>query len=306
MILCCGEVLIDMLPRQSSDGETSFAPYSGGAACNTAIALGRLGALAGCYSGISSDMFGTFLIEGLKASNVDVSLVEPSDRPTTLAFVELVDGQASYAFYDENTAGKMIEIADLPDLPENVSTVVCGGISLAVEPCGEAYEALFLREAGNKVTVFDPNIRPGFITDEQAYRARIDRMIDASDIVKMSVEDLDWILGDGNTTLRVRQLIERGVSLVCVTDGEIGATAYNGEREVSVQATPVTVVDTVGAGDTFNAGLLATLQSKGCLSKELIANLSDEVLEEALSLATRSATMSVSRAGANPPWSTEL
>ena len=114
MILCCGEALIDMLPRESTGGEPAFAPYPGGAVFNTAIALGRLGVETSFFSGLSRDLFGEMLETALGASHVDASVAVRSDRPTTLAFVKLVDGQARYAFYDENTAGRMLTPADLP------------------------------------------------------------------------------------------------------------------------------------------------------------------------------------------------
>ena len=117
MILSCGEALIDMLPRESTAGEPAFAPYPGGAVFNTAIALGRLGCTAGFLSGISTDLFGTMLTDALRASHVEADLAVRSDRPTTLAFVRLVDGQASYAFYDENTAGRMLRPEDMPPIP---------------------------------------------------------------------------------------------------------------------------------------------------------------------------------------------
>ncbi len=176
MILCAGEALIDMLPRQTAASEAAFAPYPGGAVFNTAIALGRLGADTGFFTGLSRDLFGTMLDDALTASKV-TSLAHRSDRPTTLAFVTLTDGQARYAFYDENTAGRMLTPADLPTLPANVDALFFGGISLVVEPCGAAYEALMTRESKTRVTMIDPNIRAGFITDEAAYRARIDRML---------------------------------------------------------------------------------------------------------------------------------
>ena len=108
MILCCGEALIDMLPRVTAQGETAFAPYPGGAVFNTAVALGRLGAPAAFFSGLSTDLFGDMLRASLAASRVDVSLTHISDRPTTLAFVRLVDGQAEYQFHDEGSAGRML------------------------------------------------------------------------------------------------------------------------------------------------------------------------------------------------------
>ena len=185
MILCCGEALIDMLPRESREGEAAFAPYPGGAVFNTAVAAGRLGAPTGFFAGLSRDFFGEMLAGALAASGVASDLCPRSDRPTTLAFVRLVDGQASYAFYDEGTAGRMLSPRELPPVPQGVSALFFGGISLVSEPCGSAYEALMLAAARDRVTMIDPNVRPGFIRDEPAYRARIDRMLAAADIVTL-------------------------------------------------------------------------------------------------------------------------
>src|SRR5262245_43961277 len=136
MILCCGEALIDMLPRESMAGEPAFAPYAGGAVFNTAIALGRLGVPVGFFSGLSSDLFGQQLREALTASRVSTDYANISDRPTTLAFVRLVDGHATYTFYDENTAGRMLTEGDLPPLAADVQAMLFGAISLIPEPCG--------------------------------------------------------------------------------------------------------------------------------------------------------------------------
>ena len=197
MILACGEALIDMLPRESAAGEAAFAPYAGGAVFNTAIALGRLGVPAGFFSGLSSDLFGDLLRQTLQASRVDYSPAHVSRRPTTLAFVRLTGGHASYTFYDENTAGRMLTPEDLPEV--SAEALFFGGISLVGEPCGSAYEALQVREAAARVTMIDPNIRPSFIEDEAAYRARVGRMMARADIVKLSDEDLFWLMGQGAT-----------------------------------------------------------------------------------------------------------
>ena len=142
MILSCGEALIDMLPRTSTLGEPCFAPYAGGAVMNTAIALGRLGAPSGFFSGLSNDMLGEILTQTLEASKVDTSFCARSGRPTTVAFVKLVDGQATYAFYDENTAGLMLSQDQLPTLPADVTTLFFGGISLVNDPAASTYAAL--------------------------------------------------------------------------------------------------------------------------------------------------------------------
>jgi len=307
MILSCGEALIDMLPRTATSGEACFAPYAGGAVFNTAIALGRLGAASAFFSGLSTDMLGEILTETLAASHVDTAFAARSGRPTTVAFVKLVNGQATYAFYDENTAGRMLVLADLPLLPGSVDTLFFGGISLVNDPAASTYEALQAREAGARVTMIDPNIRPGFIAgQEESYRARIIRMIGRADIVKLSDEDLHWLMGAGEVERRARQVLAMGPKVVFITEGAAGARAITATQNRFVAATPVTVADTVGAGDTFNAGVLAVLQARGALTKAALASLPDEVLDAALSLGTRAAAATVSRPGANPPWTHEL
>ena len=307
MILSCGEALIDMLPRTATSGEACFAPYAGGAVFNTAIALGRLGTPSAFFSGVSTDMLGEILAETLTASQVDIQFLARSNRPTTVAFVKLVEGQATYAFYDEATAGRMLALDQLPTLPDSVSTLFFGGISLVNDPAASTYEALQARESASRVTMIDPNIRPGFIAgQEDSYRARIERMIARADIVKLSDEDLHWLMGAGDLTALARQIIAKGPKLVFITEGASGARAVTATQDRFVAATRVTVADTVGAGDTFNAGALAALHSAGALSKAALATLSDATLDAALSLGTRAAAITVSRAGANPPWAHEL
>lgn len=307
MILCCGEALIDMLPRQTTAGEAAFAPHPGGAVFNTAVALGRLGVPSALLAGVSTDFFGRMLVDALVASGVDATLCIRSARPTTLAFVTLEQGEARYAFHDENTAGRMIRAADLPALPDRVEALFFGGISLMTEPCGTTWEALTARAAGSdRVTMLDPNIRPAFITDESAYRARIARMIAAADIVKLSVEDLRWLEGPGGIAAGAAAVLAKGTKVVFVTDGAAGAHGFTAAHSVFAPAPPVKVVDTVGAGDTFNAGILAALHGTGALTRDGIAALTEDGLRAALTLGIRAAAVTVSRAGANPPWAREL
>lgn len=304
-ILCCGEALIDMLPRKTTAAEDAFAPYPGGAVFNTSIALGRLGAATGLLTGLSADLFGQMLEAALAASKVDSALVMRSDRPTTLAFVQLTNGQARYAFYDENTAGRMLNPADLPTIPNSVAALFFGGISLVSDPCGAFYEALMLREASTHVTMIDPNIRPSFISDTTAYRARIERMVGAADIVKVSDEDLHWLAGEGDLVSLARGMLGR-TQVVFVTEGAKGAHAITERHAIFVPARKVEVADTVGAGDTFNAGVLAALGKADTLEKAKLADLDDPTLHAALSLGIRAASVTVSRPGANPPWAHEL
>ncbi|MBT8408271.1 MAG: carbohydrate kinase, partial [Alphaproteobacteria bacterium] len=190
--------------------------------------------------------------------------------------------------------------------PASVTAAFFGGISLVVEPCAGAYEALMLREAPSRVTMIDPNIRPGFIKDEAAFRGRIDRLIAAADIVKLSDEDLHWLEGSGDLAGLAQAILARGPALVCVTAGANGATGYTSERAVFVPSERATVVDTVGAGDTFNAGVLAALDRQGLLHKTALKSLTEAQIAAALSLGVKAAAVTVSRAGANPPWAEEL
>lgn len=306
MILCCGEALIDMLPRESRQGEPAFAPYAGGAVFNSAIALGRLGVPVEFFSGLSSDLFGQQLRQVLAASNVGTRHAHISARPTTLAFVRLAGGQASYTFYDENTAGRMLSQDDLPPLGDDIAAMLFGAISLISEPCGSAYEALMRRECGRRVTMLDPNIRPGFIADRQKHQERIRRMVAMADIVKLSDEDLGWIGHEGTAEDLIGHWLADGARLVVVTHGAAGAVAYTKRHRVEVPSERVEVVDTVGAGDTFNAGLLASLHDQGALAKARLAALGEKEIGLALTLGAKAAAITVSRAGANPPWRHEI
>ena len=306
MILCCGEALIDMLPRTTTLGEDAYAPYAGGAIFNTAIALGRLGVPTGFFTGLSDDMMGDILRKTLAESGVDYSYCATLSRPTTVAFVKLVHGHATYAFYDEGTAGRMITEAELPALGDDCEALHFGAISLIPEPCGSTYEALLAREHESRVISLDPNIRPGFIKDKDAHMGRIRRMAGMADIVKFSDEDLAWFGLEGDEDALARHWLHHGAKLVVVTRGAEGAVGYTAEHKVVVPSERVTVVDTVGAGDTFDAGVLASLKMQNLLTKQQVARLSEDQIVKVLALGAKAAAVTVSRAGANPPWAKEI
>ncbi len=306
MIVSCGEALIDMLPRQTSDGNACYEPHAGGAVFNTAIALARLGVSSGFFTGISTDFFGDLLIDVLKKSGVDTRYLVRSGHPETIAFVRLLNGHASYAFYDENTAGRLLSERDLPDFDDSVIALQFGAISLISEPCGSTYESLMRREMDKRVISFDPNIRTSFIKDAASHRARMERMLAMSDIVKLSDEDLVFFDAGGNFEVFAEHLLGRGAKLVVMTRGAEGAVGIARSGKVEVPGLKVTVVDTVGAGDTVNAGILAYLSKAGKLNKPDLASLPPADIRNALSLAVQAAAVTVSRAGANPPWAHEL
>ncbi len=175
-----------------------------------------------------------------------------------------------------------------------------------MEPCAQAYEALAAKHSANAVVMMDPNVRPSFIADADMFRARMTRLFALCDIVKLSDEDLAWLIPGATLEEAARQLVAGGVKLLCITQGSEGVTGYTPGGEVFVPANKATVVDTVGAGDTFNAGLLASLHQAGVLTKSTIGTMSDDVIRAALAMGAKTAAITVSRAGANPPWAHEL
>ncbi len=294
MILCCGEALIDMIPQ--ADG--ALMPHPGGAALNTAIALARLDVRVGLLAGLSRDPMGQILRDALDADGVDLSLAVQSHRPTTLAIVSMQDGAPQYAFLDENSAGRMIAPADMPEIPNTVSTLLFGGVSLCHAPAADSFVRL-AETTCDRVLMLDPNIRPALITDEPAYRARLRRMLDLADIIKVSDEDLEWLYPDApDLEARLAMLARHEPALVLLTQGSGDVLAIQGARQTRVPVAPVPVCDTVGAGDAFTAGVLAQLSAQGALRKSAIAGLD---MTAALRFGVQVAGVSVSRSGANPP-----
>jgi fructokinase len=306
MIVTCGEALIDMLPRKGADGAAVFQPFLGGSIYNVAIALGRLGVPTGFFGGLSTDFFGSMLRGGLEKSRVDVSFANISDRPTTLAFVSLIEGQARYAFFDEHSAGRMLTSADLPAFPAALRALHFGSFSLAAEPCGSAYEALMQREHVARVISLDPNIRPTLIKNRDAHIARLERLVGLADIVKLSDDDLAWLAPGAAFDTFAESWLARGAKLVIMTRGAEGAVARSKRVAVTVPGVKVTVADTIGAGDTFSAATMARLDQDKLLTKSAVAKLSEKQVTDALAFAAKAASITCSRPGADPPWANEL
>jgi len=293
-ILCCGEAVLDMVPAALADGGTGFRPVPGGAALNTAVALARQGVPAGFVGALSTDPAGQRLADHMATEGVALDLATRSDRPCPLALAQPLEGGTRFDLYDTGTAGALYSVADLPDpLPQSVRALVFGGISLIAPPAADAYETLVRRAAPGRLIWLDLNIRPGLMRDATAYRARLMRLAGLADVVKVSDEDLHW-LGPGALD-RLRDT----APLLLHSKGARGASAYWGDQDLARPAPEAQVVDTVGAGDIFNAGFLARLWHEGRLSKPLPVEAA--VLDPALGHAIRAATDSVTRPGADAP-----
>ena len=303
MILCAGEALIDLIPDEAGRPK----PFVGGAVLNTALALGRLDQEVALLTGISSDCYGQLIDKTLAESHVSTALAVRSDRPTTLAGVTLQDGQAVYEFRDEATALRSLERHDLPAPPADAQALFFGGISLCNPPVADALAAYAADHAPSHLTMLDPNLRPGFAADAEGYVTRLKSMLALADIVKLSDEDLALLYPDATPEAGIDAMLEIGPRLVLLTLGAEGARAVhrNGLR-VAVPGHRVQVADTVGAGDTFNAGVLARAAQLGLLDKAGLDDWTEGQITALLSLGTAASAITVSRDGANPPWTKDL
>ena len=304
MILVCGEGLIDFLPTRSEAGHACYRPMVGGSPLNVAVGLGRLGVATGFAGGISTDFFGDMLAGALTGAGVDLTASARLDRPSTLAFASLDAIEPRYAFYDAAAADRHFVPAALPAAATVLHT---GSLALVREPSAAGVEAVIrAARADGRLVSLDPNIRPDHIPDAAAHRARLARCFAIADLVKLSLADLAWIAPGQTAETFAAALLHQGVGLVVVTRGGEGASAFRDADRFDRPTRKVRVVDTVGAGDAFMAGLLAGLAEAGCLSPGALRGAGEAAIGHALALALLAGAHVCARPGADPPWRREL
>ena len=306
MIICAGESLIDMV---SFRGEAEYTPHVGGSNFNSSIALGRLGADSYYFGAISNDNYGELIENTLRHSNVKQDFIIKTNRPTTLAYADVIDGIAEYTFVDEHSAGRLLDTTSLKPFLDGVKkakALLVGGISLQAEPCGSSWQWLIEGVSGHLPIYFDANIRPDFIEDKQGYFDRFVELTSKVDIIKISDEDYRYLFGAQDFTEISKSWLNNGVKLVILTLGSDGAKVLYRDHEVSVQSNKVDVLDTIAAGDTFNAGFLLSLDKQGLLDRESLNSIGKTQLKTALTFANKVASITVTKKGANPPWLEEL
>ncbi len=300
--------MIDLTSSRTEPGR--FDAHPGGGPCNTAVGLGRIGVPVGFLGRLSDDRFGVSLRAHLTGAGVRTDLVVSTADPSTLAVAHIdPNGGASYAFYANGTADPGLTDAMLPLFSDEVRALHMGTCALVFEPCGSTLESLFLRERaiGAKFLALDPNIRMGIVDDVDACRSRIERMIAAADLVKVSDADIEALWPGEVVAEQVSLLAKTGPALVVLTRGGDDLTAFRSNgTTVTVPAERVDVVDTIGAGDTANAAMLSWLDRRSALSRTALDALSAEDVAEMLHFAAKAAAITCGRAGANPPWAAEL
>lgn len=285
-------------------GLRALLPRLGGGPYNVALAAGRLGVPTAFLSRVSTDRFGEAMVERLHASDVDTSLLQRGDEPTTLAVVALdAKGAAHYTFYVEGTADRLV--ADPGALPEEVTALSLGTLGMVLEPGASAYEAMLRREAARGVlTVLDPNIREALITDPAAYRARFASWLPDVRLLKISDDDAAWLTEGADPVAAAKTWVESGVDAVVLTRGADGVAVITAAGELAhVPSRKVTVVDTIGAGDTVQGALLAWLTTHEVSD---LASLDADAWREALTFAAKAASITVSRSGAEPPTTADM
>ena len=302
MIAVAGEALIDLVEK---DG--ALHPLPGGGPFNTAVALGRLGVPTGFLGRLSRDQFGDLLAGLLSESGVDDRYVLRGSAPTPVAVVHTSeDGDAEYSFHLAGTAYADLMPRDLPEFGPEVAALHLGTLALATDPPASTLEVLMRRESQQRLIVIDPNVRPDVIESHDAYRARFESWLSCTHVVKLSARDAEWLYPELEPSACADLVLSHGVRLAVVTLGAEGAIASTKVGSAQVEAFGVDVVDTVGAGDAFGAGLLRRLWESERLDSDTVGNMDGSELEDVLRFASAVAALQCSRAGAAPPTLAEV
>ena len=308
MFLVCGEALFDFfLESEDGPGAARYAARAGGSPFNVAIGLARLGQASGLLTGISRDLLGQRLRRVLEDEGVASQYLIATDRPTTISLVGLdTAGVPAYQFYDAGSADTGVTTGDLPAIGPEVTGLHFGSYSIAAAPVADALLALAEAERGRFISL-DPNIRPTVEPDMAVWRRRVGALLPFVDLVKASREDLELLRPGMMPAAFADDLLQRGVAMVAVTDGGGAAQGWTASG-LHAEALPpaVSVVDTVGAGDTFQAALLARLLRDPAGPRAALDALDAAGLAALLDYATRAAAITCSRRGAELPRAAEL
>ena len=311
MFVICGEALIDMFVennKQSNVGQFPLQAVVGGSPFNVAIGLARLGQPASLLTGLSTDMFGKRLSKVLSDEGVSQELVVEKQLPTTVAFIEKdKNGVPTYLFLGEGAADRSLTIDDV-DLKIDVPLGIhLGSYTIVAQPTADSLLALVKKYSGKCLISLDPNIRAIVEPDMEVWRDRVDELIQLADIVKVSDEDLELMYPHTQPEDVMEKWLSIGLKMAVLTRGGEGSTLWSAHGKVDVKTPRIKVIDTVGAGDTYQASLL---DSVGNLIKQFDKDwpeeLSENTLKEIGTYAAAAAAITCSRQGADLPTKTEI
>lgn len=307
MFLVCGEALMDVFATGETPVGVALDARVGGSPFNVAVGLARLRQPVAFASGISTDAFGQRLLRALQAEGVDTSTVQRQVAGTTLSVVSADErGVPTYAFHGEHGADRLLDPRALEALPATTQVLQFGSYAMVVEPVASALRLLVEREHGRRFIAYDPNVRLNVEPAVPRWRAAVEWMAQRAQLLKISAEDAALLYPDEQLEALARRWLAQGVSLVVITCGDLGSVAFTARESVRADAVPITLVDTVGAGDSFQAALLTWLAERELFCPRELQSLPSEDLRAALQFASRAAAITCSRRGADLPRREEL
>lgn len=302
-----GEALIDFTSQAGGDGALGFEGHVGGSPLNAAIASARLGQPTGLLTQLSTDLFGERILGYLQRNGVDTRFVPRSAAPSTLAFVERTPQTNRYAFYAAGSADATWSPLPLPELPPECAFLHYGSIAMLQQPASGTILDMVRASAGQRVVVLDPNVRPSLIGDMVLYREHVAQWAGLSDLVKLSDEDAGLLAPGQPLGALAADYLAAGARAVVVTQGAAGATLWRaGHASLAVAAPRVQVADTIGAGDTFTAGLSVALLAQGVQRPAQLDALDDGAWRSAMRFAATAAALNCTHEGADPPALAEV
>jgi fructokinase len=309
MIVVSGEALMDVFAVADTATGVQLDARIGGSPFNVALGLARLAQPVAFFGGVSTGFLGDRLLRALREEGISTVCTQRLAAPTTLSLVGLdAQGVPSYTFMGEGAADRLLPLAALQQVPQApaVQAYQFGSYAMVAEPVAQTQRALVEREHARSVIAYDPNIRLNVVPDITRWQNTLQWMLPRTALLKVSDEDLGLLYPGRSAAEFAWDALQRGVSLVVVTRGGEGAWAWTARDHRAVAPVPVQVVDTVGAGDTFQAALLAALAERGLLSRAGLAALAGDTLDAVLAFAAQAAAITCSRRGADLPRRKEL
>ncbi|MCU1747897.1 carbohydrate kinase family protein [Pseudomonas sp. 6D_7.1_Bac1] len=311
MYLVCGEALFDFFSENEASGQASTVNYkaiAGGSPFNVAVGLRRLGVDAALFAGLSTDYLGRRLQHVLADEGVRPDYLLDIDAPTTLAMVAVgANGSPHYSFRGEGCADRQLTLAHLPELDDQVRGLHIGSYSLVVQPIADTLLALVRRESGKRLISLDPNVRLNPEPNIELWRSRIAELVQHADLIKVSDEDLSLLYPDRDPQGVINGWLEHRCQLVFLTRGGQGATVFSRRHgSWTAPAIPVAIADTVGAGDTFQAALIAWLTEQQLDSVDGLQRLNREQIDGMLRFAISAAALTCSKTGPDLPYRHQL
>ena len=307
MFMVCGEALMDVFAVGETPSGVALDARIGGSPFNAAVGLARLAQPVAFFAAISNGFLGERLMRALAAEGVDTTAVQRPDAPTTLGLVGLdARGVPSYSLYGSGAADRELRADALGAVPAGIRAIHLGSYATVVEPIASTLRLLVEERRQTTLIAYDPNIRLNVEPDLERWRGMVHWMQSRAHLLKISDEDLGLLWPGLTPEAFAAETLAQGVRLVVVTRGAEGALGWTAGARASVPTPPVQVIDTVGAGDTFQAALLTWLAEQGALDADALGALSGAALEQALGFAARAAAITCSRRGADMPRRAEL